>query len=121
MGGNELNTTNMTATDFDKIIWRDALTFVDFFATWCGPCQIMAKQIFPQQKVGEFFNKTFVNAKFDAEKGEGVDVAKRYSVKAYPTFLILDSDGEEVGRIVGGADADRFIEEVRKVLENIER
>ena len=58
---------------------------------------------------------------FDAEKGEGVDVAKRYSVKAYPTFLILDSDGEEVGRIVGGADADRFIEEVRKVLENIER
>ncbi|MFR3488801.1 MAG: thioredoxin family protein [Alistipes ihumii] len=95
--------------------------FVDVYATWCGPCQIMAKQIFPQQKVGEFFNKTFVNAKFNAEKGEGVDVAKRYSVKAYPTFLILDSDGEEVGRIVGGADADRFIEEVRKVLENIER
>ena len=92
---------------------QDKYLFVDVYATWCGPCQIMAKQIFPQQKVGEFFNKTFVNAK--------VDVAKRYSVKAYPTFLILDSDGEEVGRIVGGADADRFIEEVRKVLENIER
>ena len=88
---------------------QDKYLFVDVYATWCGPCQIMAKQIFPQQKVGEFFNKTFVN------------VAKRYSVKAYPTFLILDSDGEEVGRIVGGADADRFIEEVRKVLENIER
>ena len=100
---------------------QDKYLFVDVYATWCGPCQIMAKQIFPQQKVGEFFNKTFVNAKFNAEKGEGVDVAKRYSVKAYPTFLILDSDGEEVGRIVGGADADRFIEEVRKVLENIER
>ena len=78
---------------------QDKYLFVDVYATWCGPCQIMAKQIFPQQKVGEFFNKTFVNAKFNAEKGEGVDVAKRYSVKAYPTFLILDSDGEEVGRI----------------------
>lgn len=100
---------------------QDKYLFVDVYATWCGPCRIMAKQIFPQQKVGEFFNKTFVNAKFDAEKGEGVDVAKRYSVKAYPTFLITDSDGEEVGRIVGGADADRFIEEVQRVLENIEQ
>lgn len=31
----------MTTTDFDKIIWRDALTFVDFFATWCGPAMVM--------------------------------------------------------------------------------
>ena len=77
---------------------QDKYLFVDVYATWCGPCQIMAKQIFPQQKVGEFFNKTFVNAKFDAEKGEGVDVAKRYSVKAYPTFLILDSDGSRTDR-----------------------
>ena len=27
--------------DFDKIIWRNALTFVDFFAVWCGTCRAM--------------------------------------------------------------------------------
>ena len=37
----------------------------------------MATQVFPQEKVGNYFNKTFVNAKFDAEKGEGIDVAKK--------------------------------------------
>ena len=93
--------------------------FVDVYATWCGPCKAMATQVFPQEKVGNYFNKTFVNAKFDAEKGEGIDVAKKYGVRAYPTFLILDKDGTEVGRIVGGADGDMFIEKVQEALDNI--
>ena len=91
--------------------------FVDVYATWCGPCKAMATQVFPQEKVGNYFNKTFVNAKFDAEKGEGIDVAKKYGVRAYPTFLILDKDGTEVGRIVGGADGDMFIEKVKPFPE----
>lgn len=93
--------------------------FVDVYATWCGPCKAMANQVFPQEKVGNYFNKTFVNAKFDAEKGEGIDIAKKYNVRAYPTFLILDSKGAEVGRIVGGADGDEFIEKVQEALDNI--
>ena len=63
--------------------------FVDVYATWCGPCKYMTSQVFPQAAAGDYFNKTFVNAKYDAEKGEGVTVAKTYRVTAYPTFLIL--------------------------------
>ena len=65
--------------------------FVDVYATWCGPCKYMTSQVFPQAAAGDYFNKTFVNAKYDAEKGEGVTVAKTYRVTAYPTFLILNS------------------------------
>lgn len=69
----------------------------------------MTSQVFPQAAAGDYFNKTFVNAKYDAEKGEGVTVAKTYRVTAYPTFLILNSKGEEVGRLLGrGKDHGRF-------------
>lgn len=83
--------------------------FVDVYATWCGPCKYMTSQVFPQAAAGDYFNKTFVNAKYDAEKGEGVTVAKTYRVTAYPTFLILNSKGEEVGRLPWrGQDTGRF-------------
>ena len=93
--------------------------FVDIYTAWCGPCRYMATKIFPQQEVGDYFNETFVNAKFDAEKGEGISVARKYGIRSYPTFLILNEKGEEVGRIVGGADADRFLDAVRKAVAGI--
>lgn len=93
--------------------------FVDVYATWCGPCKYMSGRVFPQEAVGNYFNKTFVNAKFDAEQGEGIEIARKYGVKGYPTFLILNGEGQEVGRIVGGDDADAFIKKVQGVVANI--
>lgn len=94
--------------------------FLDVYATWCGPCKYMATEVFTQKAAGDYFNATFVNAKIDAEKGEGIEVAKKYDVKAYPTFLILDSSGKEVGRIVGGdASAEGFIKTTKEALAGI--
>ena len=93
--------------------------FVDVYAVWCGPCRLMASEVFTQEKVGDYFNKTFVNAKFDAERGEGIQIAKKYNVTAYPTFLILDSQGNEVGKIIGGAAPEQFIQKVEQVRKNI--
>lgn len=64
--------------------------FIDVYTAWCGPCKVMAKNIFPQKEVGDKFNTGFINYKFDAEKGEGVELAKKYEVRAYPTFLMVD-------------------------------
>ncbi len=95
------------------------LVFMDCYAVWCGPCKLMAKEVFPQKIVGDYFNKNFINYKLDMEKGEGVDIAKKYGIKAYPTFLILNGDGKELGRIVGGAPAEEFIKKVQKTVEGI--
>lgn len=91
--------------------------FVDAFTTWCGPCKWMDKNIFPQAEVGSFFNKNFVNAKIDMEKGEGIEIAKQYKVNVYPTYLFVNGDGELVHRLVGSMEAPAFIEASSNALD----
>ncbi len=88
------------------------LVFVDCYTTWCGPCKMMANREFPKKEAGDYFNAKFVNAKFDMEKGEGPEIATKYSVHAYPTFLVLDSLGTLVHRVVGAGPIDEFIKGV---------
>lgn len=92
------------------------LVFLDCYTSWCGPCKRMANDVFTLDRVADFFNSKFVNIKIDMEKGEGPELAKKYGVKAYPTFLLLDGNGKELYRIVGGAAPDDF---VKKVIEGM--
>lgn len=88
---------------------QNKIVFVDAYTTWCGPCKWMSANIFPDAKVGEFYNANFINAKIDMEKGEGIEIAQKYNVRAYPTFLFVNGDGELVHRGVGGRPAEAFI------------
>ncbi|HAP19550.1 MAG TPA: hypothetical protein DCR38_17535, partial [Butyricimonas virosa] len=105
--------------DFKELTMQEALTlaekekkmvFVDFYTTWCGPCKMMSSEVFTREQVGAYFNREFVNLKVDAEKGEGVELAKKYQVKAYPTFVVLKADGTEVYRTSGARPAEEFVD-----------
>ncbi|AZA49208.1 DUF255 domain-containing protein [Chryseobacterium carnipullorum] len=98
------------ATILAKAKKENKLIFVDAYASWCGPCKLMVKNIFPLQTVGDFYNSHFVNAKIDMEKGEGVGLAKKYNVKAFPTYLFINGDGEEVHRTLGYVEEKDFIQ-----------
>lgn len=92
------------------------LVFVDFFTTWCGPCNMMTQDIFPQEEVGDYFNENFVCLKIDAEKGEGIELAKRFEITGYPTFVVLNTDGEELGRQIGAIlDGQDFISAIERI------
>ena len=54
--------------------------------------------------------------KIDMEKGEGIGLARELRIQGYPTFVILNSNGKELGRIVGGAQIGQFIKKVEEVL-----
>ncbi len=93
----------------DKAKAEKKLIFIDAYTTWCGPCKYMAREIFTKDSVGDFFNARFINAKIDMEKGEGVDLATKYEVNAYPTLLFIDAEGKMVHRSTGSRSAADLI------------
>ncbi len=112
--------------DFRNVSFKEALAaaqnegklvFVDCYTEWCGPCKMMATREFVKKEAGDYFNEKFVNFKIDMEKGEGPEMAKKYDVAAYPTFLILEANGDLRGRCVGAAGIEEFIKKVEAVLK----
>ncbi len=90
---------------------------VDVFTDWCPPCKFMSANIFPSTGV-ESLNENFLLFKIDAEKGEGVDIAKKFVVRAYPT-LVFVKEGKEVARIVGGSKTpEDFVNRVNNAMED---
>lgn len=118
-------TDKPTSVQFFTGTWNELLAeakkqnksiFVDIYTTWCGPCKLMAKQAFPDKTVGDLFNANFVSYQIDAEKGEGVALAKRYAVTGYPTSMYLDSDGKLIYRHTGYGNVKDFIAEANKAI-----
>ena len=99
----------MTTTDFDKIIWRDALTFVDFFATWCGPCQMMHPAI---DKFQREMNGRVDVYKVDIDDRGMLDAVHRYNIMSVPTLMFFRR-GEVLWRESGLASYDHLVNVLR--------
>ena len=89
---------------------------MDAYTTWCGPCKMMDKMVFTNDTVADFYNANFIAYKADMEKGEGLELAKRYEVRAYPNFLFLDAEGNVLHRSVGARPPKLFVEVVKDAL-----
>lgn len=105
--------------EFEHKPWKEVMQkakeegkamFVDSYATWCGPCKRMAKNVFTKATVGDFFNENFINLKLDMEKEDGVTFGHKYPVSAYPTLYFLSGDGAVIHKVKGGKDEKSLLE-----------
>lgn len=76
------------------------------------------EQRFPDEKRGRLLECQIVCVKIDAEKGEGPELAKRYQVKAYPTFIAITPDEKILMTKVGGTmDGNAFIGSIDRLID----
>jgi thioredoxin 1 len=90
------NTVTVTDASFkDDVLSSDKLVLVDFWATWCGPCRMVAPVL---EEIAAEHPDTLTVAKLDVDANQ--QTARTYQVLSIPT-LILFKGGEPVRQIVG--------------------
>lgn len=99
--------------------------FVDCFATWCGPCKAMDRNIYPNEQVGKILNDKFISVKVQMDSSERDNEAvkkwyqdaqmlmQEYKISAFPTFLFFSPDARIVHKSTGYKDTTAFIELAR--------
>ena len=96
---------------FDDLVnGADKPLLVDFYADWCGPCQMMAKIL---ADVGSQMKGEVQVVKIDTERYP--EIASKHQIHALPTLLLINQ-GETLDRMEGVLTADQLISRVRNVL-----
>jgi len=93
------NGTVVTITDdnfSETVEGGEGLTMIDFWATWCGPCRIVAPIV--EQLAEEYSEKGLKVGKMDVDQNP--HVAARFGIRSIPSILFF-KDGEHVDTVVG--------------------
>ncbi|MDQ3395432.1 MAG: thioredoxin family protein [Bacteroidota bacterium] len=95
----------------------EKLIFVDLYAKWCGPCKLMKHYTFTNKEVAVFYNAHFINVALDGEKGKGAELMEKYSLRAFPSLLFLNAEGQLVVHRNGFHNPKQFTELGKQVQQ----
>lgn len=88
---------------FQQLIQKDQPVLVDFFATWCGPCQMLAPIL---KQVKESLGERITIIKIDVDKNQAI--AAQYQVRGVPTMLLFQN-GKQLWRQSGVMSKDELV------------
>jgi thioredoxin 1 len=105
------NVTEVSDSTFEtEVLNSTTPVLIDFYATWCGPCKMMAPVI---DEIAKDYAGKLKVVKIDVD--EAGETAASMGVTAMPTFVVV-RDGQEVWRRLGAAPKGTFVNELRGVL-----
>lgn len=80
------------------------------YQSTCGHCEKMIKEIFPDTAVSKFYNDNFVSIRVDMlDQNEAKKYIRRFSISSFPTFVVMDAQGEVLSQFVGEFKTSEFL------------
>ena len=96
-----------TSENFEEeVLKSDVPVLVDMFATWCGPCKMMAPVV---AQLAEEYKGSVKVGKLDID--QNVDIVAQYKIMSVPTFLVI-KDGEVVKKLIGAVSKVELVEAI---------
>lgn len=93
-----------------EVINSEKLVIVDFFAEWCGPCQMLAPIL---KNLEQKYTDSIEVYKVDVDESQAV--AMRYGITAMPTLLFF-KDNQEIERQVGYLDEEKLEKIIKELI-----
>lgn len=100
----------ITNQNLEQVLKSSSVVVVDFWATWCGPCRMLAPTV---EEVSELMEGKAVVAKCNVD--EAREVALKYRIMSIPT-LIYFKNGEVVDKTVGVVSKDDIVSKINSLL-----
>jgi thioredoxin-related protein len=92
----------------EKARKEDKLVMVDFYTDWCYWCKVLEKKTFSDPVIKEKIKEKFILIRLNAEKQDGIELAKRYGIHSYPLCMFINPDKQVVSMVAGYAKPDYY-------------